>query len=192
MRSKPIYLLILVFCVLSFVSCGDMPADLTASMFKGPGGTANCILEGDTADLDVALPDSQGNSHNILNESQGKVILINFTMWCAICKRHYDSIMRDIYESYKGYIESGDFAIYLVDYVNSDIGAAEGYRQTWGIPSDITVLVDTENTLTDLYCGTMGITIVVDQTGKVQINGDYDAAKEEIRDTVEYLLKGGG
>jgi hypothetical protein len=109
-------------------------------------------------------------------------------MWCAICQRHYENIIRNIYEPYKDHIKGGDFAIYIVDYVNSNTGEAEKYRQRWNIPDDITVLVDIDDTLTYLYGGTMGITVVIDKDGIVQINQDYDAAEEDIKEKVGELL----
>jgi hypothetical protein len=63
---------------------------------------------------------------------------------------------------------------YLVDYVSGSITDASGAASANGYAGGVfTVLADTNHTLLNNFQGTMGTTIVVDNTGLVLMNEDY-------------------
>ncbi len=107
------------------------------------------------------------STYTLLSETQTHdAVVLYFTMWCPICDEHMSHLRATYVSNYP------NVRFFLVDYVNGSIGAARSAQLASGY-GDMTVLVDVDRTIESLYDGTMGITIVVDRNGIVQMNQGY-------------------
>jgi uncharacterized surface protein with fasciclin (FAS1) repeats len=61
---------------------------------------------------------------------------------------------------------------FIVDYVNATVANARTAQISNGY-GNMTVLADVNQSVLNLYDGTMGTTVVVDRFGAVQMNQDY-------------------
>jgi peroxiredoxin len=97
-----------------------------------------------------------------------KAAVFYFTMWCPACDVHMSKIRSDIAPSYP------TVGFYLVDYVSGTVSDASGAASSNGYAGGIyTILADTNHTLLTNFQGTMGTTVVVDNTGSVLMNEDF-------------------
>lgn len=91
-----------------------------------------------------------------------------FTMWCPICDTHMRSIRSNIAPSFPS------VGFYLVDYVSGSVSDASAAASANGYVGGVfTTLADTNHILLNNFQGTMGTTVVVDNTGIIRMNEDF-------------------
>ncbi len=98
-------------------------------------------------------------------QENGAVVLY-FTMWCPICDEHMSHLRATYLNNYP------NVRFFLVDYVNGSLSSARSAQLASGYGA-MTVLVDIDKNIEQLYEGTMGTTIVVDSGGIVRMNQSY-------------------
>jgi peroxiredoxin len=97
-----------------------------------------------------------------------KAAVFYFTMWCPICDIHMSNIRSSIAPSFPA------VGFYLVDYVSGSVSDAAAAGFSNGYAGGVfTILADTNHALTANFLGTMGTTVVVDNTGTILMNEDY-------------------
>jgi peroxiredoxin len=153
--------------------CSGMTDDLFPSgSDKQPPVTPGTIgpLPGQIAP-DFTIPDMFGTAvtlSSVITTTGVQGAVFYFTMWCPICWDHMDNIVNVQMPAFP------TVRFYAVDYVNGTIADVQqsainsGYGGT-----PLTILADTQNTVENLYQGTMGTTVVVDRNGIVRMNEDY-------------------
>ena len=171
MGSANAILLVLLLTVSA--GCGNMTDDLIPSgSDKRPDVTPGTTgpFPGQIAP-DFTVPDMFGNSVTLssaITTTGVQGVVFYFTMWCPICWDHMDNIVNVQMPAFP------TVRFYAVDYVNGTIADVQqsainsGYGGT-----PLTILADTQNTVENLYQGTMGTTVVVDRNGIVRMNEDY-------------------
>ena len=116
---------------------------------------------------DFTLESTLNTFHTLSSEygiHQG--VVFYFTMWCPVCDSHM-SHMRATYVP-----EYPNVQFFIVDYVNATVANARTAQLSNGY-GNMTVLADVNQSVLNLYDGTMGTTVVVDRYGVVQMNQDY-------------------
>jgi len=118
---------------------------------------------------DFSVSDTNGNIVNLASAlAARKGVVFYFTMWCPICDIHMSSIRSSIAPSFPS------VGFYLVDYVSGSVSDASGAASSNGYAGGVfTTLADTNHTLSNNFQGTMGTTVVVDNTGIIRMNEDY-------------------
>jgi peroxiredoxin len=97
-----------------------------------------------------------------------KGIVLYFTMWCPVCDIHMNHLRSAIMPSFP------DVAFLLVDYVSGSVADAASAASSAGYAgSGFTVLADVGQVLLNSYQATMGTTVVIDSSGVVTMNEDY-------------------
>ncbi|MCF6280631.1 MAG: peroxiredoxin family protein [Candidatus Polarisedimenticolaceae bacterium] len=120
---------------------------------------------------DFTLESSLNTFHTLSSElATHDGVVLYFTMWCPICDNHM-SHMRAYIASYP------NVQFLLVDYVNGSVTDARTSQVSSGY-RDLSVLVDLNRTVENLYEGSMGTTIVVDRLGIVQMNQYYSDGRK--------------
>jgi peroxiredoxin len=160
---------ILIATYLSLLAgCGDnlVPSGTDQRPVVQSGSTGPSV--GQKA-ADFSVSDTNGNILNLANSLVArKAAVFYFTMWCPICDTHMSSIRADIAPSFPS------VGFYLVDYVSGSIAEASSATATNGYAGGVfTTLADTNHTLQNNFLGTMGTTVVVDNTGIIRMNEDY-------------------
>ena len=108
-------------------------------------------------DVDVTLSD---------NYASTDAAVLYFTMWCPICDSHMSYLRSQVVP----YFNNVQF--YFIDYVSGSVTASRSAQLANGY-TDFTVLVDDEHSLLNLYQATMATTVIIDNTGTVQMNEDF-------------------
>jgi peroxiredoxin len=110
-----------------------------------------------------------GNSITLANALTGKQgIVLYFTMWCPICDSHMSNMRSSVVPNFP------NVGFYIVDYVSGSVSDAASAAAANGYAGGMfTVMSDAAHQLTNSYQGTMGTTIVIDNTGIVRMNEDY-------------------
>jgi AhpC/TSA family protein len=119
---------------------------------------------------DFSVSDTNGNIVTLASAlaAPRKAAVFYFTMWCPICDIHMSNIRSSIAPSFPS------VGFYLVDYVSGTVSDASGSASANGYAGGIfTILADTNHILTNNFLGTMGTTVVVDNTGIIRMNEDY-------------------
>jgi peroxiredoxin len=116
-----------------------------------------------------SLPTIDGVTVTLADAMTGKKgIVLYFTMWCPICDSHMSNMRATIMPNFP------NVGFYFVDYVSGTVSAAANAAAASGYATGTAVvLADITHQLTNAYQGTMGTTIVIDQTGIVRMNEDY-------------------
>ena len=116
---------------------------------------------------DFTLESTLNAFHTLSSEySTHQGVVLYFTMWCPVCDSHM-SHMRTTYVP-----QYPNVQFFIVDYVNATVTNARTAQLSNGY-GDMTVLADINQSVLNLYDGTMGTTVVVDHLGVVQMNQDY-------------------
>jgi len=164
---------ILIMSLVMLAGCGGMTDDLFPSgNDKQPPVTPGTIgpLPGQIAP-DFTIPDMFGNDvtlSSVLTTTGLQGVVFYFTMWCPICWDHMDNIVNVQIPAFP------NVRFYAVDYVSDTITQVQQSATTYGFSGTaLTILADTQDTVENLYHGTMGITVVVDRAGIVRMNEDY-------------------
>ncbi len=118
---------------------------------------------------DFAVTDTNGATVTLASSLAGrKGAVFYFTMWCPICDSHMSSMRSSITPLFP------DVNFYLVDYVSGSVSGAAGAASANGYAGGVyTTLADVNNVLENNFQGTMGTTVVVDNTGTILMNEDY-------------------
>lgn len=116
---------------------------------------------------DFSVSDTNGNIVDLSSAlASRKAIVMYFTMWCPICDSHMNNLRNRI-SSFP------DVGFYAVDYVSGTVADAANAAGASGFASSFLVLADTGHVLQNTFQGTMGTTIIIDSTGIVRMNEDY-------------------
>ncbi len=116
---------------------------------------------------DFTVESTLNSAHTLSSELQTHdAVVLYFTMWCPICDEHMNHLRATYLNNYP------NVQFLLVDYVNGSVSSARSAQLASGYGA-MTVLVDVDKTIENLYDGTMGSTIVVDSGGIVLMNQDY-------------------
>jgi thiol-disulfide isomerase/thioredoxin len=129
---------------------------------------------------DFALFDTLGIPVTLSAElASADAVVFYFTMWCPVCDSHMSHMRANIIPDFP------QVKFYFVDYVSGSIVVSRSAQLANGYGSSL-VLVDEIQHVLDLYNGTMGTTVVVDNSGIVLMNEDYkDGSKlEEVLNTL--------
>jgi len=118
---------------------------------------------------DFSVPDINGTTVTLASSTAGKKgAVFYFTMWCPICDSHMSSIQNTTAPPFP------DVNFYLVDYVSGSVSVAADSATASGYTGGVfTTLADVNHTLSTIFQGTMGTTIVIDSSGIVRMNEDY-------------------
>ncbi|BCS55334.1 peroxiredoxin [Geobacter sp. SVR] len=118
---------------------------------------------------DFSARDITGATVTLSSALAGKKgLVLYFTMWCPICDIHMNHLRSVVMPSFP------DVAFLLVDYVSGSVTDAANAATSAGYAgSGFTVLADVGQVLLGSYQGTMGTTVVIDGTGIITMNEDY-------------------
>jgi hypothetical protein len=156
----------LILCMLA--GCGD-------NMFPSGDDNRPQVQPGTTGPSagqkapDFSVPDTGSATVTLSSALAGKKgIVLYFTMWCPICDAHMSAMRSNILPGFPA------VGFYLVDYVSGSIAGASNAAASAGYAGGgFTVLADVGQVLLGSYLGTMGTTVVIDSTGIVRMNEDF-------------------
>jgi len=163
---------LLLSALLGLTSCDGITDDLKPSGDdKRPSVEAGTIgTQVGQQSPDWSLYDTLGNSRGLYDEltKPGVTgVVLYFTMWCPVCEVHMDDMRANVMLNFP------TVSFFLVDYVSGSISISLATQQAYGYTS-INTLVDTDQTVLDLYQATMGTTVVISSAGNiVEMNEDY-------------------
>ncbi len=124
--------------------------------------------------------DTLNNSHTLNDElALTDAVVLYFTMWCPICDSHMAHIRSSLIPEFP------NTRFLIIDYVTGSIIASRAAQLANGYAS-FTVLADSNQALHDTFKGSMGITVVIDGSGTVQLN-EYYKDGQKIRETLASL-----
>lgn len=158
-----------VCALLSMAACQDITDDLTPSgsdrredVVAGSMGT-----QVDQQSPNFAVQDTLGASYALSTEvASADAVVLYFTMWCPICDSHASHMRSEIIPDFP------NVNFFLVDYVTGSISSSRAAQLSNGY-AGMTVWVDADQALFDLYQASMGTTVVIDSSGIVKMNEDY-------------------
>jgi peroxiredoxin len=167
--------------VLVCAGCGDnlFPSDEDKRPAVQEGSSGGAV--GQKAP-DFSVPDTNGTAVTLASSLAGhKGAVFYFTMWCPICDTHMSNMRSFIAPLFP------DVNFFLVDYVSGSVSEAANAASANGYAGGVfTTLADFGHTLETNFQGTMGTTVVVDNTGTIRMNEDFrDGAR--LRDTLAGL-----
>ena len=116
---------------------------------------------------DFTLESTLNTFHTLSSEyGTHDAVVLYFTMWCPVCDSHMSHLRATYVPKYP------NVQFFIVDYVNATVANARTAQISNGY-GNMTVLADVNQSVLNLYDGTMGTTVVVDRFGAVQMNQDY-------------------
>ena len=116
---------------------------------------------------DFTLESTLNTFHTLSSEyGTHDAVVLYFTMWCPVCDSHMSHLRATYVPNYP------NVQFFIVDYVNATVANARTAQISNGY-GNMTVLADVNQSVLNLYDGTMGTTVVVDRFGAVQMNQDY-------------------
>lgn len=145
-----------------FSGCGDFMDDLNPA-----GVSSGSFIESPATSYSV--PNTGGTISDIPTATLSTVTVLYFTMWCPVCDMHMSHMLNYIVPDFLPEVE-----FYIVDYYAGTVAQAirneneNGYAGTAFI-----TLADINDNLENFYNGTMGTTVVIDDTGMIRMNEDY-------------------
>ena len=118
---------------------------------------------------DFSVSDTGGATVTLASALAGRRgIVLYFTMWCPICDAHMNIMRSTIVPAFP------TVGFYLVDYVSGSVsGALEAATAAGYAGGSFTILADLGQVLLGSYQATMGTTVVIDSTGIVRMNEDF-------------------
>ncbi len=158
--------IITILLVLGLAGCQDnlLPSDSDERPTVVTGILGNQV--GQIAP-DFTLESTLNTFHTLSSEySTHDGVVLYFTMWCPVCDSHMSHMRSTYIASYP------NVQFLIIDYVTGSVINARSAQVSGGY-SGLTVLADTNYTAMNLYDGTMGTTVVIDNLGIVQMNQDY-------------------
>lgn len=165
------FLRLLFICLIFILNgCSDLSDDLNPTGADKRGDYDSSTIgynPGETAP-DFAVFDTLNNpylmSADLVNSD---AIVLYFTMWCPICDSHMTHMRSNIIPNYP------NVKFYFIDYVSGDVDISRAAQLDNGYASSNILVDDINHTVTDLYSGTMGTTVVIDKNTVIQMNEDY-------------------
>ena len=158
----------ILFLLVLLAGCGDnlVPSNEDRRPAVQAGSSGSAVSQ---KAPDFAVPDITGTTVTLSSSLAGrKGAVFYFTMWCPICDTHMSDMQNTVVPQFPG------VAFYLVDYVSGSVTAASDAATAAGYAGGVfTTLADTNHTLLTNYQGTMGTTVVVDNSGIIRMNEDY-------------------
>lgn len=157
--------------LLLLTSCGDITDDLAPS-----GNDQRPSFQSGTTGWGVgqnAPPFSIKDINNATVDLPGalagkKGAVLYFTMWCPICDSHMSHAVTNVIPSFP------DVRFFAVDYLTASVAQAKEAASNAGyLNSGFTILADINQRLAHDYAGTMGTTVVIDNSGVIRMNEDY-------------------
>jgi len=119
---------------------------------------------------EFSLFGTEGNTVTMSVELAGAdAIVLYFTMWCPICDSHMSHMRTQVIPNYP------NVRFLIIDFVSGSIADSRTAQEKNGY-TDLTVLVDDASEVETLYEGTMGTTVVIQNTGgqgTILMNEDY-------------------
>ncbi len=155
-----------------FAGCGNLsdldPSDRNKVPTEQAGTTGPAV--GQNAP-NFTLSDTLGNTitlSSVIPTTQG--VVLYFAMeWCPICEGNLDSLRSTVIPAFP------NVRFYVVDYTCASVAEALSWETAAGYTgAGFDVLADTQQTVLNLYQATMGITVVIDKNGVVQMNEEYN------------------
>jgi peroxiredoxin len=118
---------------------------------------------------DFSVPDINGIIVTRTSSTAGKRgAVLYFTMWCSICEVHINHLQESVMPQFP------DVRFYLVDYVSGSVkGAADSATANGYAGGPFPILADFDHQLSSNFQGTMGTTVVIDSSGTVRMNEDF-------------------
>jgi len=124
--------------------------------------------------------DTLNNNHTLTDElALADGVVLYFTMWCPICDSHMAHIRSQLIPEFP------NVHFLMIDYVTNSVTSSRAAQLANGYAS-FTVLSDSNQALHDTFKGGMGITVVIDSSGTVQLNEYYKDGRK-LRATLEAL-----
>ncbi len=124
--------------------------------------------------------DTQNNSHTLADElALVDGVVLYFTMWCPICDSHMGHIRSNLIADFP------NVRFLVIDYVTGSVSASRAAQLANGYAS-FTVLADSDQALFNTFGGSMGVTVVIDSSGVVQLNEYYKDGRK-VRAVLEAL-----
>ena len=164
----------LLFIVL-LAGCGTMQDDLNPSGLDKrppvqPGSIGTNVGQ---ISPDFTISDTHGNSvtlSSVAPSAQG--VVLYFSMWCSSCLSDMSQLQSSAIPAFP------NVRFYAVDYVSGTIAEAlQAETDNSAYTTGFTVLADTNQVVSGLYGGTMGIIVVIDRNGVIRMNEEYKAAR---------------
>ena len=160
----------IIFSVLFLSSCKDTFDDLNPSGkdLRDTYSASSFGYHPGQLAPDFAVFDTLNNTFVLSSELVGTdAIVLYFTMWCPICDSHMTHMRSQIIPEFP------NVKFLFLDYVSGMVSVARAAQLDNGYGSSRILVDDINHTVTDLYNGTMGTTIVIDNNGTVLMNEDY-------------------
>lgn len=165
---KTLCTIMLAGAVLVCAGCGD-------NLFPSGEDKRPAVQAGSSGDAinqkapDFAVADTNGTTVTLASSLAGrKGAVFYFTMWCPICDSHMSNMRASVVPLFP------DINFFLVDYVSGSVSAVASAASANGYAGGaFTILADLNNTLENNFLGTMGTTVVVDNSGIIRMNEDY-------------------
>ncbi len=130
--------------------------DLRSDSEKGPLYSDNFTAI-DTLNNSISLSDEL-LSHD--------AVVLYFTMWCPLCDSHMSHIRRQLIDQYS------NVRFLMVDYVSANVSQSRSSQRANGF-DDLTLLVDNQQALLNIYSATMASVIVINDQNLILLNEDY-------------------
>ena len=130
--------------------------DLRSDNEKGPLYSDNFTAI-DTLNNSISLSDEL-LSHD--------AVVLYFTMWCPLCDSHMSHIRRQLIDQYS------NVRFLMVDYVSANVSQSRSSQRANGF-DDLTLLVDNQQALLNIYSATMASVIVINDQNLILLNEDY-------------------
>ncbi len=138
---------------------------------------------------DFVISDTLGNEFVLYDHLQGgskaaDVVVLYFTMWCAVCLAHSDDIYNNIIPRFAN---RGTVVYTLVDFVSGDIDSSRLAELANGYGGfEFVTLVDKQQQLLKQFNATMATVVVIGNDGTVLLNEDYRNGKafEEVMEQI--------
>jgi len=161
-------MLLLLVALATLAGCGDnlFPSGEDKRPPVQPGTTGPAV--GQQAP-DFSAPDTGGAAVTLASAlAARRGIVLYFTMWCPICDSHMSNMRSSVMPQFSG------VGFYLVDYVSGAAAAAGSAAAAAGYAGGgFTILADVGQVMLGSYQATMGTTVVIDGSGTVRMNEDY-------------------
>jgi peroxiredoxin len=155
-------------CVIVLSGCGDNlnPSGEDKRPVVQPGSSGGSVSQ---KAPDFSVPNINGSIVTRAAAIGGKKgAVLYFTMWCSICDIHMNHLQELIVPQFP------EINFYLVDYISGTVTHAADAATTSGYAGGMfSILADIDHQLSSGFQGTMGTTVVIDSSGVVRLNEDF-------------------
>jgi len=172
----------LLITLLSTAGCQGVTDDLTPSDNDERPSVESGTIGSQPTQLapNFTAVDTLNNNHTLTDElALTDGVVLYFTMWCPICDSHKSHIRSQLIPEFP------NVRFLVIDYVTNSVTSSRAAQLANGY-AGLTVLSDSNQALHDTFKGSMGITVVIDSSGTVQLNEYYKDGRK-LRATLEAL-----